>query len=47
MNQLKKRAAMLRAKREFLERVFSSDFFHENAEDLKVIGVSYNDKLRD
>ena len=31
---------MLRAKREFLERAFSTDCFHKNDEDLKMIGVS-------
>src|SRR3990170_2767826 len=39
MDEIKKRTAMLRAKREFLERAFSSDCFHKNDEDLKVIGV--------
>jgi hypothetical protein len=36
---------MLRAKRDFLERAFSSDCFHKNDEDLKIIGVSYIDSL--
>ena len=40
MDESKKRTTMLRAKREFLERAFSSDCFHKNDEDLKVIGVS-------
>ena len=40
MDESKKRTAMLRAKREFLERAFSSDGFHKSDEDLKVIGVS-------
>ena len=31
---------MHRAKREFLEREFSSDYFHKSDEDLKMIGVS-------
>ena len=31
---------MLRAKREFLERAFSTDCFHKNDEDLKMIGIS-------
>ena len=31
---------MLRAKREFLEKAFSSDFFRKSDEDLKMIGVS-------
>ena len=39
MDESKKRATMLRAKIEFLERAFSSDCFHKNDEDLKVIGV--------
>ena len=45
MDESKKRTAMLRAKREFLERAFSSDCFHKNDEDLKVIGVSCIDSL--
>ena len=45
MDEIKKRTAMLRAKREFLERAFSSDCFHKNDEDLKVIGVSSIDYL--
>ena len=36
---------MFRAKRIFLEKVFSSDCFHKNAEDLKMIGVSSIDLL--
>ena len=40
MDESKKRTAMLRAKREFLEKVFSSDCFHKSDEDLKMIGVS-------
>ena len=40
MDESKKRTAMLRAKREFLERSFSSDCCHKSDEDLKVIGVS-------
>ena len=36
---------MLRAKREFLEKSFSSDFFHKSDEDLKMIGVSSIDSL--
>ena len=31
---------MLRARREFLEKAFSSDCFHKSDEDLKVISVS-------
>ena len=45
MDESKKRTAMLRAKREFLERVFSSDYFHKSDEDLKMIGVSSIDSL--
>ena len=40
MDESKKRTAMLRARREFLENTFSSDCFHKNDEDLKMIGVS-------
>ena len=40
MDESKKRTAMLRAKTEFLEKAFSSDFFHKSDEDLKMIGVS-------
>ena len=36
---------MLRAKREFLEKAFSSDFFRKSDEDLKMIGVSSIDSL--
>jgi hypothetical protein len=39
MDESKKRTAMLRARREFLEKAFSSDCFHKNDEDLKMIGV--------
>ena len=35
MDESKKRTAMLRAKREFLERVFSTDCFHNNDETLR------------
>ena len=35
MDESKKRTAMLRAKREFLEKVFSSDFFRKSDEVLK------------
>ena len=31
---------MLRAKREFLEKTFSSNYFRKSDEDLKMIGVS-------
>ena len=37
--KVRKELLCFRAKREFLERAFSSDCFHENDEDLKV-GVS-------
>ena len=40
MDESKKRTAMLRAKREFLEKTFSRDCFHKNDEDIKMIGVS-------
>ena len=40
MDESKKRTAMLRARREFLEKPFSSDCFHKSDEDLKMIGVS-------
>src|SRR5215216_2841408 len=40
MDESKKRTAMLRARREFLEKAFSSDCFHKSDEDLKMIGVS-------
>ena len=36
---------MLRAKREFLEKELSNDFFHRSDEDLKMIGVSSIDFL--
>ena len=45
MDESKKRTAMLRAKREFLERVFSSDYFHKSDEDLKMISVSSTNSL--
>ena len=45
MDESKKRTAMFRAKREFLEKAFSSDCFHNNDEDLKMIGVSSIDSL--
>lgn len=40
MDQSKKRTAMLRAKREFLEKAFSSDYSCKSDEDIKIIGVS-------
>ena len=45
MDESKKRTAMLGAKREYLERAFSSDYYHKSDEDLKVIGVSSIDYL--
>ena len=45
MDESKKRTAMLRAKRQFLEKVFSSDYFHKSDEDLKMIGFSSIDSL--
>ena len=44
-DESKKRTAMLRAKREFLEKAFSSDCFHKGDEDHKMIGVSSIDSL--
>ena len=45
MVESKKRTTMLRAKREFLEKAFSSDFFRKSDEYLKMIGVSSIDSL--
>ena len=45
MDESKKRTAMLRAKRDFLEKAFSSDYSCKNDEDLKMIGVSSIDSL--
>ena len=45
MDESKKRTAMLRARREFLEKTFSSECFHKSDEDLKMIGVSSIDSL--
>ena len=45
MDESKKITAMLRAKREFLEKADSSGFFHSNDEDIKMIGVSSIDSL--
>ena len=45
MDGSKKRTAMLRAKIEFLEKAFSSDCFHKNDEDLKMIDFSSIDSL--
>ena len=45
MDESKKRTSMLRARREFLEKAFSSDCFHKSDEDLKMIGVSSIDYL--
>ena len=45
MDESKKGTAMLRAKREFLEKAFSSDCSCKNDEDLKMICVSSIDSL--
>ena len=45
MDESKRRTSMLRARREFLEKAFSSDCFHKSDEDLKMIGVSYIDSF--
>ena len=45
MDESMERTAMLRAKREFLERVFLPHCFHSNDEDLKMIGVSSIDSF--
>ena len=45
MDESKKRTAMLRAKREFLEKTFSSDYFHKRDEDLKMTDVSSIDSF--
>ena len=45
MDESKKRTTMLRAKRVFLEKAFSGDFFRKSDEDLKMIGVSFIDSL--
>ena len=45
MHGSKKRTAMFRAKREFLEGAFSTNCFHKNDEDIKMIGVSFIDSL--
>ena len=44
-DETKKTTAILRAKREFLEKAFSSDYSCKSDEDLKMIGVSYTDSL--
>ena len=36
---------MVRARREFLEKAFSSDYFRKSDEDLKMIGVSSIDSF--
>jgi hypothetical protein len=41
MDESKKRTAMLRSKREMLEKAFSSDCLHKNDEDLKMIGSTF------
>ena len=45
MDESKKRTAMLSARRELLEMAFSSDCFHKNDEDPKMIGVYSIDSL--
>ena len=45
MDESKKRTAMLRAKREFLEKAIPPGFFRSNDEDIKMIGVSSIDSL--
>ena len=45
MDESKKRTAMLWAKREFLEKSFSSYYFRKSDEDLKMIDVSSVDSL--
>ena len=45
MDESKKRTAMLRAKTEFLEKAFSTDYFRKSDEDLKMIGVSSIDSF--
>ena len=45
MDESKKRTVVLRAKREFLEKAFSSDFFRKSDEDHKMIGVCSIDSL--
>src|SRR5215216_615645 len=45
MDESKKITAMLRARREFLEKAVSSDYFHKNDEHLKMIGVYSIDSL--
>ena len=40
VDESKKRIAMLKARREFLEKVFPSDCFHKSDENFKMIGVS-------
>jgi hypothetical protein len=45
MDESKERTAMIRSKREMLEKAFSSDCFHKNDEDLKMIGTTPIDSL--
>jgi hypothetical protein len=44
MDESKKRTAMVRSKREMLEKAFSSDCFHKN-DDLKMVGTNPIDSL--
>ena len=45
MDESNKRSYILRAKRNFLEKAFSNDYYHKSDEDIKVIGVSSIDSL--
>jgi hypothetical protein len=45
MDESKKRTAMLKAKREFLEKAIPPGFYRSNDEDIKMIGVSSIDSL--
>ena len=45
MDESKKRTAMLRAKREFLEKAFSNYCIHKSNDAIKMIGVSSIDSL--
>ena len=45
MDGSKKKTSILLAKREFLEKAFSSDFFRKSDEDLKMIGIFSIDSL--
>ena len=45
MDESKKRTAMIRAKREFLEKAFSSDYSRESDEDLKIGRASCRERV--